>query len=69
MANGPGLSGGVSGERTSFTIEARDRFDNRIRVGGDSFRVRASGNGAARFAAGALARCREHSSLQVRVRP
>jgi hypothetical protein len=50
VANGPGLSGGVSGERTSFTIEARDRFDNRIRVGGDSFRVRASGNGAARFA-------------------
>jgi len=43
VAYGPGLEGGVQGQPAVFTIEARDRLGQRIKTGGDPFKVAVNG--------------------------
>jgi len=40
---GPGLEGATQGEPATFTIEARDRLGQRIKTGGDPFKVDVKG--------------------------
>jgi hypothetical protein len=49
VADGEGLTEATSGKSASFTIRARDAFDNQKLFGGDAFRIVAEGVGADRF--------------------
>jgi hypothetical protein len=49
VADGEGLQEATSGQSSSFTVRARDTFDNQRLLGGDSFRVVGEGVGANRY--------------------
>jgi filamin len=43
LVHGPGLEGGVQGEPGVFTIESRDRLGQKIKFGGDPYKVSVKG--------------------------